>query len=82
MATTELLTIEVAYALPGQQTLLTVKLPAGSTVAQAIEQSGMLARFGGRKAPVVTACSSVARLESSKGRSPCSASHSATQNPN
>lgn len=44
MATTELLTIEVVYALPEQQTLLTVKLPAGSTVAQAIEQSGLLAR--------------------------------------
>ena len=38
MATIELLAIEVVYALPEQQTLLTVKLPAGSTVAQAIEQ--------------------------------------------
>lgn len=44
MATIELLAIEVVYALPEQQTLLTVKLPAGSTVAQAIEQSGVLAR--------------------------------------
>ena len=35
MATTERLTIEVVYALPELQTLLTVKLPAGSTVAQA-----------------------------------------------
>ena len=44
MATTERLTIEVVYALPELQTLLTVTLPAGSTVAQAIEQSGVLAR--------------------------------------
>lgn len=44
MATIELLAIEVVYALPAQQTLLTVKLPPGSTVAQAIEQSGVLAR--------------------------------------
>lgn len=36
--------IEVAYALPERQTVLALKLPAGSTAQQAIEQSGILQR--------------------------------------
>ena len=39
------LAIEVVYALPGQQELGSVQLPAGSCVREAIEVSGMLQRF-------------------------------------
>ncbi|KXU86445.1 RnfH family protein [Paraburkholderia monticola] len=39
------LTVEVCYALAGAQTLLTVELPAGATLQQAIEASGILQRF-------------------------------------
>jgi putative ubiquitin-RnfH superfamily antitoxin RatB of RatAB toxin-antitoxin module len=38
----EMLTIEVIYALPAKQQLVTLKLPAGSTVRQAIDASGLL----------------------------------------
>lgn len=34
--------VEVAYALPHQQTLLTVRAKPGATVTQVIEQSGIL----------------------------------------
>ncbi len=37
----ETLTIEVAYALPHKQELVQLKLPAGCTVMQAIEASGL-----------------------------------------
>lgn len=37
--------IEVAYARPDQQLLLPVRVAAGSTVAQVIEASGVLAKF-------------------------------------
>ena len=37
--------VEVAYALPQQQIILTLLLAPGSTVAQAIEASGILAKF-------------------------------------
>ncbi len=36
--------VEVVYALPGQQTLLTVRLPEGATVEEAIRRSGILER--------------------------------------
>lgn len=36
--------IEVVYALPDEQVLLTVELSAGATVRHAIETSGILAR--------------------------------------
>jgi uncharacterized protein len=39
------LTVEVCYALAGAQTLLTVELPAGATLQQAIDASGILQRF-------------------------------------
>jgi uncharacterized protein len=39
-----MLTVEVCYALPGAQTLCAVDLPAGATVQQAIDASGILAR--------------------------------------
>jgi uncharacterized protein len=37
--------IEVAYALPDQQALLAVEVPAGCTVEQAIILSGILQHF-------------------------------------
>jgi len=42
---TDLMQYEVAYALPEEQVILPVSGPAGMTVVQAIEQSGILARF-------------------------------------
>jgi putative ubiquitin-RnfH superfamily antitoxin RatB of RatAB toxin-antitoxin module len=38
----EMLTIEVIYALPAKQQIITLKLPPGSTVRQAIDASGLL----------------------------------------
>ena len=37
--------LEVAYARPDQQLLLPLRVAAGSTVAQVIEASGVLAKF-------------------------------------
>jgi putative ubiquitin-RnfH superfamily antitoxin RatB of RatAB toxin-antitoxin module len=34
--------VEVVYALPERQTLLALQVPAGATVREAIEQSGVL----------------------------------------
>ncbi len=39
------LTIEVAYARPDEQALVAITLPAGATVRDAIEQSGLRQRF-------------------------------------
>lgn len=39
-----LLHVEVVYALPGQQAVIRLKMPCGSTVLQAVEQSGILTR--------------------------------------
>ena len=39
--------VEVAYALPEQQALLAVVVPAGSTARQAIDASGIRERFPG-----------------------------------
>ena len=39
------LAIEVVYALPGQQEIVSVQLPAGSCVRYAIEVSGMMQKF-------------------------------------
>ena len=36
--------VEVVYALPSRQTLLTVQLPGGATVEDAIRRSGILER--------------------------------------
>jgi uncharacterized protein len=43
----EMLNIEVCYALPHAQTLIALKLPQGATVQQAIDASGILARHPG-----------------------------------
>lgn len=37
--------VEVAYALPQKQEVLSLKVNSGATVSQAIEQSGILADF-------------------------------------
>ena len=39
------LTVQVCYALAGEQALLEVELPAGATLQQAIDASGILQRF-------------------------------------
>ncbi len=44
-AETDLIQVEVAYALPERQVILPVMLAAGSTIEQAIEQSGVLSEF-------------------------------------
>ena len=41
----DIITVEVVYALAQQQTLLKVKLPATSTVTQAIQASGILDKY-------------------------------------
>ncbi len=41
----DLLRIEVVYALAKKQTLVSLKLPAGTTVRQAIEASGLLEKY-------------------------------------
>ncbi len=41
----EMLNIEVVYALPKKQEIITVKLPEGATARQAIEASGLLAKY-------------------------------------
>lgn len=45
MPDTPIITVEVAYAPPGEQNLLEVKLKAGATVEQAIIQSGVLQAY-------------------------------------
>lgn len=40
--------VEIAFALPGVQALTSVALKPGSTVADALEQSGIYDREGGR----------------------------------
>ena len=37
------MTVEVAYALPEKQTLLSLQVPVNTTVMQAVERSGILA---------------------------------------
>lgn len=39
--------VEVAYALPHQQALLKIRLPAGATALQAAQQSGIASKFDG-----------------------------------
>jgi uncharacterized protein len=39
------ITVEVAYALPERQALVTLVSPVGTTVGEAIEQSGLLPQF-------------------------------------
>ena len=43
--TTELINVEVAYALPTKQTLLALQVAQGSTIEQAIKQSSILSEY-------------------------------------
>lgn len=45
MANAETIAVEVAHARPQEQVILRLELPAGSTLRQAVEQSGILERF-------------------------------------
>jgi putative ubiquitin-RnfH superfamily antitoxin RatB of RatAB toxin-antitoxin module len=45
MANVETIAVEVAHARPQEQVILRLELPAGSTLRQAVEQSGILERF-------------------------------------
>ncbi len=45
MTGTEPVEVEVAYALSEAQTVLSVSVPAGASVEQAIRRSGILERF-------------------------------------
>ena len=45
MVNAEKISVEVAYALPQQQVLLTLGVDPGTTLEQAIRQSGILAQF-------------------------------------
>lgn len=45
MSTAETIKIEVAYALPERQEVVPLTLPAGSTLLQAIEASGLAAKY-------------------------------------
>lgn len=42
---TMMIPVEVAYALPDRQVILTVQVPIDATVEQAVERSGILAQF-------------------------------------
>lgn len=41
----ETLNIEVCYALPDKQELVSLRLPTGSTLGQALEASGLLQKY-------------------------------------
>lgn len=41
----EMIEVEVAYALPEKQKILSVKVEDGSTILQAVEQSGITEEF-------------------------------------
>ncbi len=45
MATNKIITVEVAYALPNEQRILTVEVEEGSTIETAIDRSGVLELF-------------------------------------
>lgn len=45
MANSEFFHVEVAYAKPAQQVIMRLDVPPGTTLRQAIEQSGILERF-------------------------------------
>lgn len=47
MAAPDAIEVQVCYALPDTAFLRTVSLPAGSTVRQAVEQSGVLEQYPG-----------------------------------
>ena len=42
---TDWITVEVAYVLPTEQTILPLEIACGTTIGEVIEKSGILARF-------------------------------------
>ena len=46
MANAEMITVEVAYATPEEQRIISLEVVPGTTLRQAIEQSGILEHFG------------------------------------
>jgi putative ubiquitin-RnfH superfamily antitoxin RatB of RatAB toxin-antitoxin module len=44
-SSTEMIEVEVAYALPERQTLLRLNVPIGTTAEQAVQRSGVLERY-------------------------------------
>lgn len=47
MATDEFMTVEVAYATPDKQLIVTVEVPTGATAAEAVRMSGIEEHFTG-----------------------------------
>lgn len=45
MENAELIDVEIAYARPDAQVILKLRVPRGTTLEQAVRQSGMLERF-------------------------------------
>jgi putative ubiquitin-RnfH superfamily antitoxin RatB of RatAB toxin-antitoxin module len=45
MSEVELITVEVAYALPNRQQLIEMQVPKGTTAYEAVQQSGILEQF-------------------------------------
>jgi len=45
MADEETITVEVAYALPGEQVIIELQVPDGTTAEKAVEVSGIRDRF-------------------------------------
>jgi hypothetical protein len=45
MTDSEKITIEVAYALPHEQTLLKVQVPSGTTLGEGVKLSGILDKY-------------------------------------
>ncbi len=47
MSKDQTITVEVAYALPHKQAILEIEVPAGTTVLEAAQQSGIAGKFEG-----------------------------------
>ncbi|MDX2462876.1 MAG: RnfH family protein [Porticoccus sp.] len=45
MSEIELMTVEVAYALPTRQQLIELQVPKGTTAYEAVQQSGIIGQF-------------------------------------
>jgi putative ubiquitin-RnfH superfamily antitoxin RatB of RatAB toxin-antitoxin module len=45
MTDAELITVEVAYALPHRQQLIELQVPQGTTAFEAVQQSGIVGQF-------------------------------------
>jgi putative ubiquitin-RnfH superfamily antitoxin RatB of RatAB toxin-antitoxin module len=45
MSKDNMITVEVAYALPHKQALLEIEVPVGATVLEAAQQSGVASKF-------------------------------------